>query len=81
MKIYITTVEHGVKVMVFFSKEKFLAEYPEARITEIETKDEPVQLLRDSALLSALENGGVDNWQGYDDSLEMFYVDPFPEEE
>lgn len=29
------------------------------------------QLERDSALLEALENAGVDNWSGWDDAMEM----------
>lgn len=37
------------------------------------TKQEYVSLLKDRAKLMALEGGGVDNWQGYDDSLNESY--------
>ena len=30
------------------------------------------ELRRDSAMLEALNNAGVDNWSGYDDALEEF---------
>jgi hypothetical protein len=31
------------------------------------------ELLRDSRMLSALHNGGVDNWEWYDESLKSFW--------
>lgn len=34
-------------------------------------KSEYDQLLKDSALLSCLEACGVDNWQGWDDAINM----------
>lgn len=35
------------------------------------SKKEYESLLEDSEKLSALEAAGVDNWQGYDDAMEM----------
>ena len=37
------------------------------------------QLMRAEAKLTALERGGVDNWDWYEASLEDHYVDPFGE--
>jgi hypothetical protein len=39
--------------------------------TVIISKAEYLGLLRDSNLLSCLEACGVDNWQGWDDAIEM----------
>ena len=39
-----------------------------------------VDLCRDSAKLSALEGGGVDNWSWYYESLCDHYEEPFPDE-
>jgi hypothetical protein len=36
------------------------------------TKEEYERLLEDSEKLSCLEACGVDNWQGYDDAMEMY---------
>ena len=36
------------------------------------TKKEYEQLLRDQRLLDCLEGAGVDNWDGYEDAMEMF---------
>ena len=36
-------------------------------------KEEYQRLLKDSKKLNALENGGVDNWGGYDYAMENFY--------
>jgi len=35
------------------------------------SKKEYESLLEDSEKLSALEAAGVDNWEGYDDAMEM----------
>jgi hypothetical protein len=37
--------------------------------TVVITVDKYARLLRDRALLRALENGGVDNWEWYSESL------------
>lgn len=37
------------------------------------TKEEYDRLLNDSEKLSCLEACGVDNWQGYDDAMEMYH--------
>lgn len=37
------------------------------------SKKEYERLLKDSARLQALENGGVDNWQGYDYAMELYF--------
>jgi len=37
------------------------------------TKKEYESLLRDSAILRALESGGVDNWEWYDEALSSFF--------
>ena len=39
------------------------------------SKKEYERLLKDSAKLQALENGGVDNWQGYSYAMEEYYKD------
>lgn len=36
------------------------------------TKEEYERLVRDSELLGCLEACGVDNWNGWDDAMEMF---------
>ncbi len=36
------------------------------------TKEKYEQLLRDRELLLCLEACGVDNWQGWDEAMEMF---------
>lgn len=33
------------------------------------------QLVRNSRKLSALENAGVDNWEGYDQAMEMLEME------
>lgn len=35
------------------------------------TKEEYEELLDDSQLLDALREAGVDNWDGYDEAMEM----------
>lgn len=40
-------------------------------INENELKD----LLKESQLLNALQSGGVDNWQGYDESIYQYETD------
>ena len=35
-------------------------------------KKEYERLLKDSRKLKALENGGVDNWPGYDYAMELY---------
>lgn len=37
------------------------------------SKKEYEQLLKDRNKLQALEEGGVDNWQGYDYAMELFF--------
>ena len=39
------------------------------------SKDEHDQLLQRSRKLRALENGGVDNWEWYDEALTEYYDD------
>ncbi len=46
-----------------------MSEEVKVEITEKEYKS----LLRDSAILHALEAGGVDNWEWYGESLASFY--------
>ena len=41
--------------------------------------DQYVELRRDAAKLAALETGGVDNWQWYDQSIRINYKDPHPD--
>ena len=41
-------------------------------------EDELLQLLEHDAILSALESGGVDNWDWYEDSMEDL---EFPDDE
>lgn len=41
------------------------------------TKKEYDALIRSDKLLTALENGGVDNWEWYSDA----YAEAFPEED
>jgi len=38
------------------------------------TQDEYDELLRHSFKLSCLENGGVDNWDGYDWAMENYWA-------
>lgn len=37
--------------------------------------EEYQQLIHDSMKLQALENGGVDNWEWYDDSIDQWNED------
>jgi len=37
------------------------------------SEDKYNELVRDQKKIRALEAGGVDNWEGYDDSLEEFW--------
>ncbi len=50
-------------------------------VPELTVKVIPIKrykdLLRAEAKLTALERGGVDNWDWYSASLEDHYVDPF----
>jgi len=46
-----------------------MSEEIKVEITEKEYKS----LLRDSAILRALESGGVDNWEWYGESLASFW--------
>ena len=34
-----------------------------------------VELMHDQNMLRALENAGVDNWEGYDEALSMYEED------
>ena len=36
-------------------------------------KEEYEKLLDDSDMLNCLESCGVDNWEGYDDAVEMYH--------
>lgn len=36
------------------------------------TENKLIKLIHDSMKLSALENGGIDNWMWYDDSIHDF---------
>ena len=39
------------------------------------SRDEYDSLKRDSRMLEALRSAGVDNWEGYDDALDMLEAD------
>lgn len=39
------------------------------------------QLIRDQRVLEALHAGGVDNWDWYSDSINMYYPEYFAEDE
>ncbi len=39
------------------------------------TEEEYKQLKKDQKMLRALEAGGVDNWEWYEDSLEQFWAE------
>lgn len=38
------------------------------------SREEYENLLRDKAFLQALEDAGVDNWEGYDNACETFQL-------
>lgn len=47
--------------------------YPKEEETEITISiKEYEQLQRDSCMLNCLEQAGVDNWQGYEDAIDIF---------
>jgi len=44
------------------------------------TKEDHAALVRQSAMLRALEAGGVDNWEWYSESLKDYYRKYYPED-